>query len=376
MWEHATMRIVQVPLRYHPVTGGIETHTSLLCKGLRDAGHDVVVITGEDRARAPKRSLEAGVSVERSRTWLPSNDWNLAPGVFTAVRRSRPDLVHVQGIHSFVPIFAMLGAISIRRPFVLTFHTGGHASSRRHRLRNLQWTLLGPLMRRANALIAVSQHEVDLFSEVLKIPRESILLIRNGVTPPEAGSAERNERFTVLSVGRLVRYKGHDRAIAAMPALLEARPDARLVVVGDGPERAALEEQVRTLGLGESVSFAFFPPDQRPALNALVQNAHVVALLSEYEAHPIAVIEALSLGTPVLALYNSGFKELADAGMISALPDDASSEDVARALLTALDGPPTSVAMPTWAEMVDSVTAVYERVGTAGSPLSASTSDA
>jgi glycosyltransferase involved in cell wall biosynthesis len=101
----------------------------------------------------------------------------------------------------------------------------------------------------------------------------------------------------IVAAGRLSRQKGFDILLEAMPAVLAAVPSARLMVLGEGPLRQALEEQSRALQLNGSVSFPGF---QRNPW-AYVQHAVAFVLPSRYEGMPNAMMEALALGTPVVA---------------------------------------------------------------------------
>ncbi len=102
-------------------------------------------------------------------------------------------------------------------------------------------------------------------------------------------------RKKVLIVSRLEREKGVDDGIRAFAALRKSIQDAGLYIVGDGSERAALEELVHDLGLEECVTFM----GQQPALG-FYKNANVVLVPSHYEGYGVVIIEALASGCPVV----------------------------------------------------------------------------
>ena len=92
-------------------------------------------------------------------------------------------------------------------------------------------------------------------------------------------------------------------------------------------------------------------------------NADVVALLSDYEAHPIAVMEALGLGRPVLVADTSGLRELAEDGLVRVVPLDSTPQQVAEALLGQLREPLLpEITLPTWEDCADELLAVYRAV--------------
>src|SRR5207244_13325137 len=94
----------------------------------------------------------------------------------------------------------------------------------------------------------------------------------------------------IASVGRLERYKGHHRVVAALPHVLRVRPDAALWIVGTGPEEAALRRQADALGVGDRVELRSVPADEPAAMAALLAQTSLVVSLSEFETHPVAAL--------------------------------------------------------------------------------------
>ena len=84
-----------------------------------------------------------------------------------------------------VPVTAMLAAKRAGIPYIVTFHTGGHSQQLRNALRSAQWRLVGPLLREASALIAVSQFEALTMTRQARLEDGSVIVIRNGGTLPE-----------------------------------------------------------------------------------------------------------------------------------------------------------------------------------------------
>jgi glycosyltransferase involved in cell wall biosynthesis len=295
------------------------------------------------------------------------SDLYWSPAIWREIARSECDLVHVQGWHTFVAPTAMAAAIRFRRPFVLTFHSGGHSSASRNALRGLQTRLLRPLARRAHQLIGVSRFEADNFSLRLGIPRERFVVIGNGAqmpTPQSAPSSEADSGRSILSVGRLERYKGHHRVIEALPLVLARMPDVRLRVAGDGPYEGELRALVERLGLNDKVIIGKIPPSQRDAMADAMSRASLVTLISEYEAHPVAVMEAVSLGTPVLTTDTSGFIELAEQGLVRTVPLTASTEALAQAILEGIVAPrrPVALVLPDWEDCTSKLLLAYKRI--------------
>jgi glycosyltransferase involved in cell wall biosynthesis len=90
--------------------------------------------------------------------------------------------------------------------------------------------------------------------------------------------------------------------------------------------------------------------------------ASLVVLLSEFEAHPLAVIEAAALGVPVLVANNSGMNELATAGLAQAVELDASAHEHGLAIVAAMSSPPSSVHVASWDDCAESLAKLYREV--------------
>ena len=358
------MRVAMVTARFRPLLGGVETHVAEIARRLASAA-EITVLTTDPSGELPAEEAADGVVVRRFAAFPRGRDYYASPGLVRAIRRDAFDLVHVQGAHTLLAPMALGRARSQRLPAVTTFHTGGTSSSFRRALRGAQWRAERPLLRSAASLVAVCEYEIERFAPVLGLPRERFSLIRNGADPLPVShdvALPRGDPL-VVSVARLERYKGHHRAIAAMPKLLATRPGARLAIVGTGPYEGALREQVRSAGLDDVVHFTAYGAEERGALGALVRSADLAVLLSDYEAHPVAVMEALGLGTRVLVAATSGLAELGRAGLATVVDRDATSAEVARAMAEAIDlGRWRSAPLiPSWDECAAQLRAEYER---------------
>lgn len=351
--------------RYLPLMGGIETHIHEVGTRLAQRGWEVTVLTSHLPTDVPSEEERDGLHIIR----LPirafaRSDFYFVPAIARRIAAGGWDLVHVQGCHTFVPPLAMLGARRGGLPYVLTFHTGGHSQSWRNRLRALQWWTLRPLFAGARKLIGVSRFEATFFQRLLRLPANRFTVIPNGgrLPPPPSQPPFPDDGVIVASVGRLERYKGHHRLIAALPALLRREPTARLWIVGAGPYEAALRHQAERLGVGDRVRIFAVPPGDRAAMSAVYARADVVALLSDYEAHPVAVIEALALRRPVVVARTSGLAELADDGLAVAIDPDSAPDSIAATLLAQVGATPPPIEAPTWDQCVQQLEVVYFEV--------------
>jgi len=362
----ADLRIAMVTPRFLPHMGGIETHVDEVSRRMLGRGLDVSVLTTETEPSLVGDETRHGVPVRRYRSYPRNRDYYVSLPLTRALTRSSFDLVHIQGVHTFVAPLALAQARRQRMPTILTFHTGGHSSRLRNLGRRLQWGTLAPLLRQVDSLVAVCDYELDYFAEALRLPRSRFAVIRNGSEPlpvAPAPSCTLSGDPLVLSVGRLERYKGHHRVIQSIPHLVRRAPGVHVAIVGSGPFEAELRALVRALRVDERVSFVSFGPAQRPELGALVARSDVVTLLSEYEAHPVAVMEAVALGTPVVVADTSGLSELSRIDLVHPVPLDAPPREVAAALLQArgVARAPDRSALPSWDDCVDQLLDTYER---------------
>lgn len=363
MSEPRGLRVVMATARFWPELGGIETHVLELGTRLVAAGVSVTVATTDRSHALPAREVVQGISVRRFPAYPRSLDLYFSPRLARFVAHARADLVHVQGFHTLVAPLAMLAAGSAGRPYVVTLHTGGHSSPLRTAIRPIQAWVLRPLMRRAEAVVCVSDWEATTMAPQLGLDPRRTTVIPSGVSVPIAGPTT-VEPGLIVSPGRLERYKGHDQVIDALPLILRDEPRARLRLLGDGPAEHELRARADRLGVGGRVEIG--PVRGRPEMAALVSRASVVVSLSDYESQGLAVHEALGLGRPVVVTAATALEELVRAGVARGISPGAAPSEIAAAIIAAMEGPPDApFAVPTWDECTEAVIRLYG-VATAG----------
>jgi glycosyltransferase involved in cell wall biosynthesis len=347
----------------------VELHVNEVSRRLAERGVAVTILTTDPTGELPPREEIHGVAVRRVRSWPAERDYYFAPGVYREIAGEDWDLVHVQGYHTFVAPLAMLAAAQARLPFVVTFHAGGHSSRLRQSIRPLQMALLKPLLSRADRLVALTRTEIEEYSRRLRVPRDRFVLIPNGSDlARDAGRSRTSSNGAlVASVGRLERYKGHQRVLAAFPHVLRRRPDAQLWIAGRGPYEDELEHLAGELGVAGRVEIRAVPAQDRAGMAEELARVKVVLLLSEFETQPMAALEALALGCRLILAETPGLTELVEDGYARGVPLTTSPEEVAAAVLEELDertvrDPP---ALPTWDACTDELWNLYETVAAA-----------
>lgn len=370
------VRVLQVVQRFFPELGGTETHVAEVTRrlALRD-DVEVTVLATDRSGRLPREDVVDGVRVLRRRSWPAERDYYFSPGIAKVISSGGWDVVHFQGVHTLVPLVGMLAARRARVPYVLTFHSGGHSSAGRTSVRGLQWRVLTPLLAGAGRLIPVSRFERTRFSTITGIAPERFTVIQNGGALPPVPAGVLPVPGRIVSSGRLERYKGHHRAIEALPLLRETVPEAHLVVLGSGSYEPELHALAQRLGVAEHVDIRHLPPADRAAMATELVEASVMAALSDYEAHPVGVMEAVAIGLPVVGVDVAGTGDFVEDGQVTGVPLDASPRDVAAALAGVLAAHPAGVArpaptfvLPTWEGSADALARVYREVARPAGP--------
>jgi glycosyltransferase involved in cell wall biosynthesis len=246
------------------------------------------------------------------------------------VRRNTYDLCHCW---SGWPAGIIGHGLRGRLPYVVSLR-GSDVPGYSRRLRHLDPLFFRPLSRRvwreAAAVTTVSRRLEELARRVL--PELRAELIRNGVNTTDLTPVVPPEELTLLFVGRLIERKGVSLLLEALAGLRRQRPDAQLIVVGDGPERERLEELARQRGLGECATF--LGPVERELLPAIYAGATVFVLPAYEEALPNAALEAMAAGLPVVTTA-TGAAELIDGNGLVVPPGDAAALQAALETYTA-----------------------------------------
>jgi glycosyltransferase involved in cell wall biosynthesis len=357
------LRILLVTARYLPDIGGTEIHTKELAERLGALGHDVTVLTTNLWNELPEIEQSPFVRIRRVRAWPANRDYYFAPGIYRIITRERWDIVHCQGYHTLVAPITMLAAWRTGIPFVVAFHSGGHSSPIRRAIRGPQRRALRPLLARAERLIGGSAFEAEFFQTKLNLPTElftvvPVLAHMPMVTEPAPDS---DGATLLVTIGRLERYKGHHRAIEALPLVMRRVPNARLRIVGEGPYEADLRRLAAELGVADQVEIKGVPLGHREEMAHLLHRASLVISLSEYESAGIAVQEALALRRQTLLVQTSALAELVGSPFVKEIPFGSTCQQVADAIVDQLRRPVVEEASsaPTWDACIAAYEAIY-----------------
>ena len=160
-----------------------------------------------------------------------------------------------------------------------------------------------------------------------------VLTRQAGVVRKELGIGD--SQPLIGAVGRMVPVKGFDRFLAAAKVIAERRPDAKFVLVGDGPQRVELENLARSQGLNNQVRFLGFRDDILDIVNCF----DLFVMTSHHEGIPIVLLEGMVLKRPVVAMSVGGIPEVIEDNISGLLVKSGDVEHVAEACLELLDHP-------------------------------------
>lgn len=218
-------------------------------------------------------------------------------------RNGKPDLIHA---HVAVPGGA--AAVDLGEefsiPVVLTEHSSGYV---RAAFKGWELSLARRAVSKANLRIAVSPALASLMEDSFPASKGGWHWVPNVVAERFSFSGESKSshgRFRILSIAVMTANKGQIDLVRAFGAVLRSGLDAELWLVGDGPARNSLQEEVDRQGIGDRVKFiGLVSPDKVPDL---MQNADIMVVSSHYETFGVVAAEALVMGVPVVATRCGG----------------------------------------------------------------------
>lgn len=323
--------------------GGGERITLLLAPELQAAGYDVDLVVGSTRGPLREEVPHEVPLVDLGCEHLRSA---LVPLV-RYLRQRRPACILPTVEHASVLAIVAAGVARTGTSVVVRVaNTLSRARTTNPRVpERLSGLLVRRLYRRAAALVACSEGMADDLAPLVGVPRAGIRVIPNSTVGPDlpllAQEPVAHPWFAqgappvVLAVGRLAGQKNFGLLLDAF-ALLRRERDARLVVLGDGPERTALERRAGSLGITEDVDLPGF--DANPY--RYMARARVFALSSDWEGLPGVLIEALACGVGIVATdCPSGPGEILHGGRYGRLVPVGDVKRFAAALVEALDDP-------------------------------------
>lgn len=391
---------MHVAWEYPPlVYGGLGRHVHALATAQAALGHDVVVIT-QHVDGAEDDAMYEGVRVVRSARapdlafvpdnllrWVGELDEALATSASATVGTFGPDVIHC---HDWMTTRAgVAAATTADRPLVTTIHA---TEQGRH-----QGYLPGDVSLTVDAIERFLCHSVDavivcsnaMRDEVVSqfaVDPERVRVLPNGIDTSlwQSSSDDRtqarkrwsNHGALLVFTGRLEVEKGVFTLLDAMVTVSAARPDVRLVIAGNGTQADHVERVRHEFSLTHHVIKAGWLPENE--LKALIAAADVAIVPSLYEPFGLVALEAMSLGTPVVAARTGGLADIVVDGETGTTFNPGDPVDLAHTLLRVLDHPQqarvqaegatASLGRYVWTRIANDTVSLYEAAARVGAP--------
>ena len=359
------MNVCFVSPEYFPISGGTGAYVYYLSRQLQKSGHNVHIIT---RHKMNSTEIVDGVNI----TYIKCEGnpltkyWSFARSTFKKLEELNKkfafDIIHAN--LPLVPNFAIPKESA--NALVSTVHSTwkGEAEAIKHEgLRKLNTnekfmlefnSLLRSsekkLMKRSDALIAVSMYTKKELTEFYDIDEEKIHIIYNGVDvqkfkPNKDRAGLRRElgleekQKIILFVGRLYQRKGLDTLFQSISKVVQNFKDAKFVISGEGfrQNKEKLLKLAEKLKIENSVLFVgYFPDEKLPDLYAA---SDIFVLPALYENFPFAILEAQATGLPVISTKVGGIPELVTNNKNGLLVEPANSEQLTEEIMILLKNP-------------------------------------
>ena len=334
------MKILLVVSSYLPNLGGLQSVTSALAQELAKQGHDVRVLTQRYPRTLPAREIVNDIPVERLLFLVPRLETlrvGRADLFFAALFyfpvslarmtwllwRWKPEVVNLHFVGA-PAIFVLLAARLFGFPLVVSLH-GDDVEGLPHR-DSFQRRVLIRILRRAVRVTACSGYLLKKACEIEPLCQTKGTVIYNGIDLDRIAdpvAPVRRNVFVLMACARLVPKKGFDVLLAALAQLPKSRAFT-LHLIGDGPERCALESATQRLGVTEAVKF--FGWLERTAIVREMQTCDLFLIPSRQEPFGMVALEAMAAGKPILATCVGGLPEvLADADALLVPPEDVNA---------------------------------------------------
>jgi glycosyltransferase involved in cell wall biosynthesis len=327
------MRICLVNALFHPFSGGVEKHMYELSRELVKQGVDVTIITARLRGTPAYEEID-GVKVHR----IPCLEIKVpgfypppmisAPGFIRYLKRLDEqyhfDIIHLQNRYFVSFNMAALYCRLKKKPFMMTIHNARPVGiSLPVTIGGLtyDWLIGRWPFAMADRIIAVSKW---VRGDIAKygIDPGMIIPVHNGINVSEFKPSDaKNVRAEygigdspmLLFVGRMITQKGIPYLIDSMPLVLKKHPGAKLFLVGRGSLLEGLKSKVASMHLENSVIFSGYMSEEM--LKDAYGTCDLFVLPSVWEVLPIAVLEAMSSGKPVVCTDAGGDREMVRDGV-------------------------------------------------------------
>jgi glycogen(starch) synthase len=345
------MKILMFSWEYPPLShGGLARHVQDLSEALVKLGHKLYVIT-QGNGQLPYREVVNGVDVIRtSPISVTANNFvdhilHLNYQLIEKAIELRDEIGDLDLIHGHDWLVFWASRVikhSMVKPLIFTIHATefgrnqGIYNNMQRYINDLEWYATFEAWK----VIVCSKYMNTEVKNLFQLPDDKVITIPNGVNEKNY-QAEYSSHFRinyaspeekiVFYVGRIVREKGIQVLIQAVPIILSNYPQTKFVIAGKGPFLDNLKEQANYLGIADRIYFTGFVDDE--TRNKLYQVADVAVFPSLYEPFGIVALEAMVTRTPVVVSNVGGLAEFVRDGKNGLTVEPNNPEQLARKIL-------------------------------------------
>ena len=291
---------------HHPEAGGAEVHLHEILSNLARWGHETTQLSSGFPGGASEDEID-GVRILRRGRWYDAN-FTLPLFARRLLKGERFDVVleDINKLPFFMPLYTKVPVVPVIP------HLFGTTV-----FREANWAIgsyvvtaekLIPSVFRSNRFIVISPStRDDLVARGISAERIEVILCGLDHDRYHDLGLKRYERPTIIHLGRLRKYKSVEIAMKAMETVTKSIPDARLVIIGDGPWRPELEKYAAGLGMKGAIEFTGYLGGNE--LVEMLNRAHLLFNTSPKEGWGLTVVEANACGVPVVASDRPGLRD-------------------------------------------------------------------
>lgn len=302
--------------------GGAENQVVQLLNGWDSFFHEKHLVTFQ----STNTHLSDRVGADVIRHHVPLRRWRQIGCIFRLARLFRKIRPHVVQSHMFhTNVYTVLAARLAGVPVVIATEHGKNLWKKSwHRW--IERMIVSPLV---TCRVAVSEDIRDIRVEAHEVPEAKIVVIPPCVPiPSDEGTYREGETIRIGAIGRMVEAKDYPTLIQAFASVIKSGVSAALIFLGDGPQRARLQDLAQEMLLSTCIHFPGFATDVGERLKTF----DLVVFSSIREGIPVAMLEAMAAGIPIVATRVGGIPEVITDGMNGLLVESGSPEALAKAI--------------------------------------------
>ena len=310
--------------------GGAQTHVLDVSKQLKELGHDVIVLVGEEGLFVDllvKNNIDVIIENTLVRPIKPITDLKFILKLRRLIKSSKPDIVHLHS--SKAGLLGRFSTFGGGCSCILTAHGWSFAEGIPSKNRFIySWIerLSSPLL---DHIITVSLHDKNLAIAKKVAPESKLTVIHNGVRYLEKKPIEsiKKQKIKLIMVARFSAQKDHETLFKALANLTQLNWE--LDLVGKGNSLDFYKNYALKLSILDRVNFL----GERDDVNELLSAADIFCLISNWEGFPISIIEAMQIGLPIIASNVGGVSEAVVHGQNGYLIERNNAEQLEKYLL-------------------------------------------